>query len=358
MPRRPMPVFFHPEQLLFKPLYEWAYGDKIDHPETTARAESILASLAAEPALFDVRPPEAIDADVLLAQHDRALLTLYDSARALPEGETFYPMVFPRESRYKADPGNLHHAGAFCFDSGTPLDGRTYSAATWSAACAHAAALEVRDGRAELAYALSRPPGHHATRSEFGGYCYFNNAGVAAAALLGRGHGRVAVVDVDFHHGNGTQSLFYADDRVLTISIHGDPSLYFPWFAGFPDETGEGRGAGFNLNLPLPGGADVQAWLDQLDRHVVPTIRRFAPDALVVSAGLDAYHLDPVGKHTLQTDDFAAIGARLGRLGLPTVAVQEGGYYTPHLGRNARALLAGLSDGVAAARVDHPKPSR
>lgn len=343
----PMPVFFHPAQLDFKPLYEWAYGEKIDHPETTARAESILAALQGEPGHFQVREPTPIALSALRRQHAAQLLTLYSTARALPEGETFYPMVFPRATRGRADPTNLHHAGAFCFDSGTPLDGRTWEAAGWSAACARQAALEVRSGRARLAYALSRPPGHHATRQEFGGYCYFNNAGLAARAL--RSKGRVAIIDVDFHHGNGTQSLFYKDDKVLTVSIHGDPREFFPWFAGFPGETGSGRGEGFNLNLPLPGGADLQGWAEQLDRHALPAIRRFEPDWLVVAAGLDAYHLDPVGRHALKTDDFAAIGERLGRLGLPTVIVQEGGYYTPDLGRNARALLMGVNGGASRA---------
>ncbi len=348
----PMPVFFHPAQLAFKPLYEWAYGEKIAHPETTARAESIAAALDAEPARFELRRPEPLPASALRGQHTPNLLTVYHTARGLPDGETFHPMVFPRATRARADPTNMHHAGAFCFDSGTPLDNHTWDAATWSAACARQAALEVRRGRSRLAYALSRPPGHHATRDAFGGYCYLNNAGVAARLL--RRHGRVAIIDVDFHHGNGTQSLFYDDPQVLTVSIHGDPREFFPWFAGFPDETGKGKGEGFNLNLTLPGGADLSGWTEQLDEHALPRIRRFDPDWLVISAGLDAYHLDPIGRHDLKTDDFAAIGDRLGRLGLPTVVVQEGGYYTPDLGINARALLMGLSDGAAAAASHRP----
>lgn len=349
----PMPVFFHPAQLAFEPLYEWAYGEKIDHPETTARAESIVATLSAEPSRFEVRSPPALPASALRGHVAPDLLTVYDTARGLPDDETFHPMVFPRATRAtRADPTNIHHAGAYCFDSGTPLNNRTFEAATWSAACARQAAVEVRRGRAKLAYALSRPPGHHATRDAFGGYCYINNAGLAARHL--RRHGRVAIIDIDFHHGNGTQSLFYDDDRVLTLSIHGDPRDYFPWFAGFADETGRRKGAGFNLNLPLPGGADLQAWAEQLDEHALPRIRRFSPDWLVISAGLDAYHLDPLGHHDLRTDDFATLGDRLGRLGLPTVVVQEGGYYTPDLGINARALLMGLTDGALAAGVHLP----
>lgn len=338
----PIPVYFHPDQLAFKPLYEWAYGEKIDHPETTARAESIVAALNQAPARFDFRQPEPLPLAELRSQHAPELLTLYQSAQTLPEGETFYPMVFPRATRHRADPTNLHHAGAFCFDSGTPLNARTWEAATWSAACARSAALAVLGGEVRAAYALSRPPGHHATYDEFGGYCYLNNAGFAAQTL--RGAGRVAILDIDFHHGNGAQSMFWEDDQVLTVSIHGDPRDYFPWFAGFPGETGEGRGRGFNLNLTLPGGADLEAWLEQLEAYALPRIRLFEPDFLVVCAGFDAYHLDPVGRHVLQTDDFAVLGGRLGALGLPTVIVQEGGYYAPDLGLNARALLEGLQD--------------
>lgn len=343
----PIPVFFNELQLEFKPRYEWAFGEKITHPETTARAESILAALQREPAIFEVREPKELPLSSLRAQHDYNLLTLYNTARTLPEDDTFYPMVFPRERIGRADPHNLHHAGAFCFDSGTPLNARTFDAAAWSAASARAAADVVRKGKARLSYALSRPPGHHATRNLFGGYCYFNNAGLAARHL--RRTGRVVIIDVDFHHGNGTQSLFYKDDKVLTLSIHGDPREYFPFFAGFPDETGQGRGAGLNMNLVLEEGADAQAYMTLLDEHVLPTVRHFAPDWLVIAAGFDTYYKDPVGHFTLQTPDYAEMGARLGSLGLPTVVVQEGGYYTPHLGRNAVTFLHGVRAGQQAA---------
>ncbi|MCA9488483.1 MAG: hypothetical protein KC621_01125, partial [Myxococcales bacterium] len=196
------PAWFHPAQLAFKPRYEWAFGERIDHPETTARAESILAAVDRDPSAFRRVDPEEIPLVALRAQHNYNLLTLYTTAAAkLKTDETFYPMVFPRLRDGKGDPTNLHQSGAFCFDSGTPLTHNTWEAAGWSAACAQAAAAAVARKQASLAYALSRPPGHHATREAFGGYCYFNNSGLAARYL--RKRGRVAVVDIDFHHGNG-----------------------------------------------------------------------------------------------------------------------------------------------------------
>lgn len=341
------PVFFHDDQLDFKPLYEWAFGDKVAHPETTARAESIVAAVERASARYELRVPPELPMSALRAQHNMNLLTLYRAAEAqLGADETFYPMVFPREA--PADPTNLHHAGAFCFDSGTPLAARTWRAAVCSAACAHAAARALRRERSQLVYALSRPPGHHATRGLFGGYCYFNNAALAARSL--RRHGRVAIIDVDYHHGNGTQSLFEGDDKVYTVSVHGDPRDAFPYFAGFASETGKGRGLGYNLNIPLPLGLDGQAYLAEIDSMVLPAVRTFGPDYLVVSAGFDGYYKDPVGRWALRTEDFHALGDRLGRLALPTVVVQEGGYYSAHLGRNVVAFLDGFAEGQVAGR--------
>ncbi len=343
----PIPVFFHEAQLDFKPMYEWAFGEKIVHPETTARAESILAAVDRDAAAFRRVDPKEIPLPALRAQHNYNLLTLYTTAAAkLGPKETFYPMVFPRLRDGKGDPTNLHQSGAFCFDSGTPLTHNTWEAAGWSAACAQGAAEAVGRKGVQLAYALSRPPGHHATREAFGGYCYFNNNALAARYL--RRRGRVAVVDIDFHHGNGSQSLFYKSDSVLTVSVHGDPRDVFPYFAGYANETGAGKGVGFNLNIPLERGVDGQHYLRVLDDYVLPAVRHFAPDFLVIAAGFDTYTKDPVGDFTLVLDDYHPIGERFGRLGLPTVVVQEGGYYAAHLGRMATSFLHGVRDGQSA----------
>lgn len=336
----PIPCFFHPDQLPFKPAYEWAFGRRIKHPETTARAESILKALQ-RGGDFDVVAPKAVPLSALKRTHSYELVTLYNAATQLPEGETFYPSVFPKEAIGSGDPTNIRHAGAFCFDSGTPLCNRTWSAASWSAACAYDAAGAVLRG-APLAYALSRPPGHHATRRFFGGYSYFNNSAIAAKRL--RAKGPVAVLDIDFHHGNGTQTLFERDAKVLTVSVHGDPREYYPFFCGFGDEKGRGAGEGLNLNLPLPGGSDGDAFMRALETHALPAIEHFAPTYLVVAAGFDTYERDPVGDFRLTTPDYRRVGAAIRALGLPTVVVQEGGYYASHLGRNVVSLLGGMSD--------------
>src|SRR5690606_35046850 len=205
----------------------------------------------------------------------------------------------------------------FVTDTGTPFSRHTLASAQWSAAAAESAALLVRDTGERLAYAVSRPPGHHASATHFGGYCYFNNAALAARTLPGR----VALLDIDFHHGNGTQELFWEDDRVYFASLHGDPRTCYPFHWGHPDEVGGGRGKGFNLNVPLPLGTDGQAYLHALDALVIPKIKAFAPESVVLSAGLDTYVGDPMGGFTLTREDLHQVGVRVGRLGLPTVVV-------------------------------------
>ena len=339
----PTPCYFHPEQLAFKPVYEWSFGEKIDHPEVTARAESILAALRAAPH-FEVVEPATQPFPEIRAVHSDELLTLYETARQLDDDVTLYPSVFPRELRYMGDPTNIRHAGCYCFDSGTPLNAMTLDAAAWRAACAVDGARRLKNGADPLVYALSRPPGHHATREFFGGYSYFNNTVIAARCL--REAGRVAIVDVDFHHGNGTQSLFYDDDAVLTISVHGDPAQYYPFYCGFPQETGEGPGLGHNLNVCLPEHTKIGAYQASLESQVLQAVSTFDPDFLVIAAGFDGYVLDPIGGFDLETEDFHTIGRTLGELHLPTLVVQEGGYYTPDLGTNVVAFLRGVRDGL------------
>ncbi|MFT6396138.1 MAG: acetoin utilization deacetylase AcuC-like enzyme [Bradymonadia bacterium] len=334
-----LPCYFHPDQLQFKPAYEWAFGNKIRHPETTARAENILRALKKN-SVFDVQAPKSVPLGAIKRSHSYQLVTLYNAASRMPEGETFYPSVFPRGSLGRGDPTNIRHAGAFCFDSGTPLCNQTWTAASWSAACGYSAASAVLHGE-PIAYALSRPPGHHATKELFGGYSYFNNTAIAAKRL--RAKGTVAVLDIDFHHGNGTQAIFERDANVLTVSVHGDPREFYPFFSGYAGEQGVGRGAGFNLNLPLPGGTDGDRFLEELDSHALPAVANFAPDYLVVAAGFDTYERDPVGDFRLTTADYRRVGEAIGKLKLPTVVVQEGGYYAPHLGRNVVSFLGGLA---------------
>jgi acetoin utilization deacetylase AcuC-like enzyme len=342
------PVFFHDEQLSFMPLYEWAGGERIEHPETPVRAETIWTEILRRPAEFSPREPAPIPKAAIRRIHSADLVSVYVRAAALDEGEMYFPSVFPKLSRQYADPSNLHHSGVYCFDAGTPLSSQTLTAANWAAAAARDAALAVQRPNQPLAYALCRPPGHHASRDQFGGYCYFNNAAIAASIL--RRKGKVAVLDIDFHHGNGTQAVFWRDPKVLVVSLHGDPKLYYPYVAGYPDEIGAGAGKGFNTNIPLEPGTDGKHYLSVLQSKALRTIREFQPNVLVLSAGFDTYYLDPIGGFSLETADYHEIGAHIARLGVPIAVVQEGGYYASDLGRNVVALLGGLREGAASAR--------
>lgn len=337
--RKKLPVFFHHEQLLHAPLYEYAFGEKIHHPETTHRAQSILKSLEAEKEKFDIREPTDFPIAEISSIHNKKMVQAIKAATTLAPDKTFYPCVFPyHRNKTRLDPNNIHHAGAFCFDNGTPLNATTYSAAAWSAADACRAAEIVVERQALTSYALCRPPGHHASVDLFGGYCYFNNAALAAKKL-NTVYKKIALIDIDFHHGNGTQVIFESDPSVLFISLHGDPNKYYPYFTGFSSEIGNGAGKGFNLNIPLETGTNGQEYRRHLNSRVIKAVKDFAADALVISAGFDTYIADPIGKFTLETEDYQRIGEDIATLKLPCVVIQEGGYEEIALGRNVAHFL-------------------
>jgi len=235
--------------------------------------------------------------------------------------------------------GLLSH---YSFDAGTPITAGTWRALLGATGAVLAARCAVDDG-ARSAFALTRPPGHHAGTDSLGGYCYVNFAAVAAQAFRDAGAARVAVLDVDYHHGNGTQQIFYERADVLTVSIHADPRVTFPFFLGHADETGAGDGEGCHLNLPLPHGTDWAAYEPALDDALV-RIADHGADRLVVSLGLDTYDGDPISHFRLRRDDYAAMGAAIAALDLPTLFVFEGGYATDALGDNAVALFTGFED--------------
>lgn len=215
---------------------------------------------------------------------------------------------------------------------------------TWAGACAATdmattAAQMVLDGE-DAVYALCRPPGHHAYRDLAGGFCFMNNSAIAAEHLRQK-HERVAILDVDVHHGNGTQGIFYSRPDVLTVSIHADPTSYYPFVWGYAHERGEGNGLGTNLNIPLPIGTGDDGYIEAM-KIAAKTIQAFAPTALVVALGLDASEQDPLAALKITTPGFARIGAELARLGLPTVLVQEGGYLSDILGANLTSTLKGF----------------
>jgi acetoin utilization deacetylase AcuC-like enzyme len=215
----------------------------------------------------------------------------------------------------------------------------TWRSAYWSAQSALAAAATVRDG-ARASYALCRPPGHHARADAAGGFCYLNNAAIAAQSLRQR-FARVAILDTDMHHGQGVQEIFYDRDDVLYISIHGDPTNFYPVVAGYEDERGDGLGEGYNVNLPMPHGASEAAFFERVEA-ALRVLTRFQPDALVLALGFDIYKDDPQSKVAVSTEGFGRLGSAIGALKLPSVIVQEGGYHLASLEDNARAFFSGL----------------
>jgi acetoin utilization deacetylase AcuC-like enzyme len=265
----------------------------------------------------------------------------------VPAGKAVYPYIFPIRNT-KRPPRELPlRAGYFCIDTFTPLNVNAWLAARGAVNCALTAADAVLAG-APFAYALVRPPAHHAERRAFGGFCYLNNAAIAAHYLSR--FGRIAVLDVDYHHGNGTQDIFWRRADVLTVSIHGHPSFAYPYFSGFRDETGEGEGRGFNVNFPLPETLTAAQYLEALDA-ALKRVRRHRPAYLVVPLGYDTGAGDPTGSWSNRPKDFREIGRRIAALGISTLIVQEGGYRTRTLGANAQGFFAGLWEGRLHARV-------
>jgi acetoin utilization deacetylase AcuC-like enzyme len=233
--------------------------------------------------------------------------------------------------------------GFYAVDPSTPIVEGTWDAALAAARCALGAAAAVADG-ARSAYALCRPPGHHAGPSTYGGYCYLNNAALAAQLLRDRGLRRVAVLDLDAHHGNGTQEIFWERADVLFVSIHGTPETEYPYFLGWADERGAGAGEGFTVNHPLAHDATWTEYAPALDA-ALEAVAAFAPDALVVSLGVDTFEGDPISPIALRGEHFPLVGRRLASLRAPTVLVQEGGYALAELGELVAGVLGGFDAG-------------
>ncbi len=309
--------------------------------EAPARVRSILQGILPTE-LFWEQPAQPHAVSYIEAVHDPALVRFLKTVcAATPEGTSTYPYVFPLRNRARLPKDLSYAAGYYCIDTFTPLNKNAYPAARGAVDCALTAAGFLLRSHA-LAYALVRPPGHHAERGLFGGFCYFNSAAVAAHELSKSG--RVAILDVDYHHGNGQQEIFYRRADVLTVSIHGHPRFAYPFFSGFAEEVGEGPGEGHNLNLPLAETVDADQHRAALARALA-RVRAHDPRFLVVCLGFDTARHDPTGTWPLGARDFERGGRLIGRLGLPTLVVQEGGYRTRSLGALARGFFEGLVRG-------------
>jgi acetoin utilization deacetylase AcuC-like enzyme len=319
--------------------------------EAPVRISSIRRAI--EPTgLFEELPPRPHPDRHLLELHDPGYVRYLERVcERVGEGRAVYPYVFPIRNSARPPKELEIRAGYYCIDTFTPLNRNAYLAARRAVDCALTAATSLLGGR-RLAYALVRPPGHHAERRAFGGFCYFNNAGIAAQELSR--HGRVAILDLDYHHGNGQQDLFWERSDVLTVSIHGHPNFAYPYFSGFADEKGSGEGVGANRNYPLEEIADGERYREVLTRGL-RRIQRFGAEILVVALGLDTARKDPTGTWSLGSADLAANGRMVGDLRLPTLVVQEGGYRVRSLGVNARHFFTGLWEGAFG--VPAPRPS-
>jgi acetoin utilization deacetylase AcuC-like enzyme len=262
--------------------------------------------------------------------------------RAEGRAGTAMPFVWPTPGlRADAPPAHVDGLlGFYAMDAGATFVEGTWAAVRASHDVALTAAGLVAAG-APAAFALCRPPGHHAMSRAAGGYCFLNNAAIAAEALRDAGAGRVAILDVDYHHGNGTQEIFYRRADVLVANLHADPMVEYPYFLGHADERGDGPGEGFNLNLPLPHGTGFDAWTAALELACAE-IAAFGPDVVVVSLGVDTFRGDPISRFRLETPDYPRIGARIRRLGRPTLFVMEGGYAVEEIGLNAVGVLEGF----------------
>lgn len=351
------PVVWSDECLLHDPKGEVWVGVTIEGTEVRARAEVIRSAL--ESAGATITHASGHDDSVLDAVHDPALVEWLRTS--LPEWEDagfptnpgqdqVVPYVFPTEAMLQGmplrSPSGVHgRAGRFAYDTMTLVGPGTWEAARGAVDAALTAVDLVASGQHPVAYALCRPPGHHVTHGGYGGSCYLNNAAVAAEALRRGGHERVAVVDIDAHHGNGTQAIFYDRADVMYGSVHVDPAAgWFPHYVGHADETGRGPGVGANHNIPLAEGTPDDAWLDGV-ATLVDAVTAYGASALVVSLGVDAAIDDPESPLRITALGYRQAGEQLAGLGLPTVAVQEGGYHLPSLGGLVLATLQGLETG-------------
>ncbi|MCK0195694.1 histone deacetylase family protein [Ancylobacter sp. 6x-1] len=315
--------------------------------EKPERAEMIRAAVEAR-GFGPTIGPSAHGLDPVARVHSpayvRFLSTLTElwiaDGRPFPILPSFWRAPGMRRLEPETVDGKLGH---YSFDAGCCFVPGTWDAIQSSVDVALTGADLIRAGEAS-AYALCRPPGHHAHDETMGGYCYINNAAVAAQALLDSGAARVAILDVDYHHGNGTQAIFYDRADVLVCNIHADPKQEFPYFLGHADETGSGAGEGFNANYPLPWGTGFAAWSAALD-DACRRIEAYGPDVLLVSLGVDTFKDDPISQFRLDSPDYFAIGSRIAKLGRPTLFVQEGGYAVEAIGVNVANTLEGFLQG-------------
>ena len=325
---------------------ELSGGQLVPPFECPKRADYILARCR-ERKIGEIISPQDFGRESLLAVHDEDYLRFLENCwdewkKAGYEGEAI-ATTWPSRAMTRTIPPNEIDGliGYYCLAAETAISDGTWRAATAAANVALSGQHQLANGK-NVAFALCRPPGYHAAKDMFGGYCFLNNAALAAEAFCRDGAARVVVLDVDFHHGNGTQAIFYGRDDVFFLSLHGDPMDAFPYFLGGADENGEGKGEGFNKNYPLPPQTPFAAWNKALQDALL-RIKNYAPDALIISLGVDTFEKDPISFFRLKSEDFLCYGESIGRLKLPTLFVMEGGYAVEEIGINTVNVLEGFA---------------
>lgn len=334
-----IPAYFDERQLAHEPLQELHNGGWAPYAEKSSRARNIAGGFG------QLSPVRDFGIDPLLAVHDLGyvdfLRTAYaDWTASGREGDAIgyaWPVVRRKELKLDRIDAKL---GRYSFDAATPIAEGTWEASYWSAQTALTALAAILDGGAKASFALCRPPGHHSGRDYCGGYCYLNNAAIAAEHARRSGR-RVAILDIDYHHGNGTQDIFYEDPDLLFVSLHADPATDYPFFWGHQGERGEGPGEGKTLNLPLPRGTDMHGYCAALD-EALKAVAGHGADLMVLSFGADTFENDPISYFRLRQEDYPVIGGRIASLNLPVLIVMEGGYDVDALGRNVEAFLSGF----------------
>jgi acetoin utilization deacetylase AcuC-like enzyme len=309
---------------------EILYGRPTPHPERPERVEAVRRALAGTSRQQDVVSPRSYPMELAETVHEATYVRHLEERAAEADVEgvdaEWFPYVFPRDR---------------ALDTGTPIQRGTVQRA-WASACVALTAVDLVLAGAGAAYGLCRPPGHHAARGASGGYCYLNNAALAAARLLSKNFDKLAILDLDIHHGNGTQEIFWESDRVLYCSLHGDPEWAYPPHTGFATETGTGAGEGFSFNQPLPTGTAWPAYSAALER-ALERVAAHSPSHVVLSQGFDTHEGDRWGGFSLHAPDYGEIAARVRGVGAPVIALLEGGYEPENIARGSLALLDGLS---------------
>lgn len=351
-----MRIVYSANHHFHSPPFEFTQGQLIPANECPVRADIILEHLQ-QAEFDDIQEPRSFSLNKILAIHDAGMVDLLANGYKAWEAQGKTGSVFPSSW---PSPGSLRmkipqsidaRLGYYCADTASPLTKTSWHAIKSSVDCALTAADLILHGDSN-AFSLCRPPGHHAGVNYFGGFCFLNNSAIAAQHLLDCGKKKVAILDLDYHHGNGTQDIFYRRSDVLTVSIHADPEREYPFYWGHAEEIGEGQGVGFNLNLPLPLGSGWSTWSAALEK-ALDRIQLFSPDVLIVGLGVDTYKEDPISLFHLDTEHYPQMAEKIAALGLPSLIMMEGGYAVEALGQNVVGFLQGYEQVAAESLVSY-----